>query len=126
MKLRIAALLAGILIQWPFAATAQEHYPARPVRVIVPYLAGGAADIFGRAVAQKLSEALKQPFIVENRGGANGGIGSDLVAKSAPDGYTLLATASGPITVNPVLYAKVLIITVQLANYSMRMDDKNG
>jgi tripartite-type tricarboxylate transporter receptor subunit TctC len=107
MTLRTAALLAGILMQWPFAATAQEHYPSRPVRVIVPYLAGGAADIFGRAIAQKLSEALKQSFVVENRGGANGGIGSDLVAKGAPDGYTLLATASGPITVNPVLYAKV-------------------
>lgn len=89
------------------AASAQESYPAKPVRIIVPYVAGGAADIFGRTLAQKLGDALKQPFVVENRGGANGGIGSDLVAKSAPDGYTLLATASGPITVNPILYAKV-------------------
>jgi tripartite-type tricarboxylate transporter receptor subunit TctC len=91
----------------PTTLPAQESYPARPVRVIVPYVAGGAADIFGRTLAQKLGDALKQPFIVENRGGANGGIGTDLVAKSAPDGYTLLATASGPITVNPVLYRKV-------------------
>jgi len=104
MRHRAAALLAFLLL--PFATAAQD-YPTRPVRVIVPYLAGGAADIFGRAIAQKLSEALKQPFVVENRGGANGGIGSDLVAKAAPDGYTLLATASGPITVNPVLYSKV-------------------
>jgi tripartite-type tricarboxylate transporter receptor subunit TctC len=75
--------------------------------VIVPYLAGGAADIFARTLAQKLGDALKQPFLVENRAGANGGIGTEFVAKSAPDGYTLLATASGPITVNPILYAKV-------------------
>jgi tripartite-type tricarboxylate transporter receptor subunit TctC len=109
MKNRIAALAislaaAGLL---PPAATAQEDYPARPVRVIVPYLAGGAADIFARTLAQKLGDALKHPFVVENRAGANGGIGTEFVAKSAPDGYTLLATASGPITVNPILYAKV-------------------
>src|SRR5258707_5331184 len=87
-------------------ATAQE-YPAKPVRVVVPYVAGGNADIWARTLAQKLGDALKQPFVVENRAGANGGIGADFVAKSAPDGYTLLVTASGPIVVNPVLYAKV-------------------
>lgn len=87
-------------------AMAQE-YPAKPVRLIVPYVAGGAADIFGRTLGQELSQAFRRSFIVENRPGANGGIGSESVAKSAPDGYTLLATASGPITVNPVLYARV-------------------
>src|SRR5438552_13375621 len=92
------ALLAG-------HATAQE-YPNKPVRVVVPYVAGGNADIFGRTLGQKLGDALKQPFVVENRAGANGGIGAEFVAKSAPDGYTLLAVASGPIVVNPVLYAK--------------------
>jgi len=81
--------------------------PARPVRLVVPYAAGGNADIFGRTLAQKLGSALMQPFVVENRAGANGGIGADFVAKSAPDGYALLVTASGPIVVNPVLYAKV-------------------
>src|SRR5256886_2473640 len=90
------------------AAQAQaQDYPARPVRLVVPYAAGGNADIFGRTLAQKLGDALKQPFVVENRAGANGGIGADFVAKSAPDGYTLLVTANGPIVVNPVLYAKV-------------------
>ena len=79
----------------------------KPVHVIVPYVAAGAADIFGRTLAQKLGESLGETFVVENRPGANGGIGSELVAKAAPDGYTLLATASGPIVVNPVLYAKV-------------------
>ena len=92
------ALLAG-------HATAQE-YPNKPVRVVVPYVAGGNADIWARTLAQKLTEALKQAFVVENKPGANGGIGSEFVAKSAPDGYTLLAVASGPIVVNPVLYAK--------------------
>jgi len=88
------------------SAVAQE-YPARPVRVIVPYVAGGNADIWARTLSQKLTESLKQAFVVENKPGANGGIGTDFVAKSAADGYTLLAVASGPIVVNPVLYANV-------------------
>src|SRR5258706_12712031 len=97
--LALATVLSG-------AAQAQD-YPGRPVHLVVPYAAGGNADIFGRTLAQKLGDALKQPFVVENRAGANGGIGADFVAKSAPDGYTLLVTANGPIVVNPVLYAKV-------------------
>jgi tripartite-type tricarboxylate transporter receptor subunit TctC len=104
MNFRFAALLSLALL--PSIASTQE-YPAKPVRIVVPYAAGGNADILGRTLAQKLGDALKQPFVVENRGGANGGIGTDLVAKSAPDGYTLLVTASGPIVVNPTLYAKV-------------------
>src|SRR4051812_22595983 len=87
-------------------ALAQE-YPTKPVRVIVPYVAGGNADIWARTLSQKLGESLKQAFVVENKPGANGGIGTDFVAKSAADGYTLLAVASGPIVVNPVLYSNV-------------------
>lgn len=98
------ATAATILLALPAVA---QTYPSKPVRVVVPYVAGGAADIFGRTLSQKLTEAFKQNFVVENRGGANGGLGTDAVAKSAPDGYTLLMTASGPITVNPVLYASV-------------------
>src|SRR3954468_19961655 len=95
----LLALLAG--------AAASQDYPAKPVRLIVPYVAGGNADIWARTLSQKLTESLKQAFVVENKPGANGGIGTDFVAKSAPDGYTLLAVASGPIVVNPVLYANV-------------------
>jgi tripartite-type tricarboxylate transporter receptor subunit TctC len=104
MKIRRAILLALCLS--PSLAWTQD-YPAKPVRIVVPYAAGGNADILGRTLAQKLGDALKQPFVVENRAGANGGIGTDFVAKSAPDGYTLLVTASGPLTVNPTLYKSV-------------------
>jgi tripartite-type tricarboxylate transporter receptor subunit TctC len=109
MNHRFAVLVIAIVTLAPFSqvASAQESYPAKTVRMVVPYAAGGNADIFGRTLAQKLGDALKQPFVVENRAGANGGIGADFVAKSAPDGYTLLVTANGPIVVNPVLYAKV-------------------
>src|SRR5438067_11527219 len=99
-------VLASLAVMLAGAAAAQD-YPAKPVRVIVPYAAGGNADIWARTLAQKLTEALKQSFVVENKPGANGGIGTDFVAKSAADGYTLLAVASGPIVVNPVLYPKV-------------------
>jgi tripartite-type tricarboxylate transporter receptor subunit TctC len=92
-------LLCGTAIAQP--------YPGKPVRVIVPYVAGGSADITARTIAQKLSESLGNAFVVENRAGANGSIGTDVVAKAAPDGYTLLLVASGPVVVNPSLYSKV-------------------
>jgi len=98
---------AALLLVLLCGAAGAQDYPAKPVRVVVPYVAGGNADIWARVLSQKLGDAFRQSFIVENRPGANGGIGADAVAKSAPDGYTLLATASGPIVVNPVLYAKV-------------------
>jgi len=99
-------VLASLAVMLAGAAAAQD-YPAKPVRVIVPYVAGGNADIWARTLAQKLTEAMRQSFVVENKPGANGGIGTDYVAKSAPDGYTLLAVASGPIVVNPVLYSQM-------------------
>jgi tripartite-type tricarboxylate transporter receptor subunit TctC len=89
------------------SGNAQSNYPDRSIKIIVPYVAGGAADITARLVAQSMSESMGQPVIVENKPGANGTIGSDVVAKAAPDGYTLLLTASGPLVINPVLYKKV-------------------
>jgi len=88
-------------------SNAQTQYPNKPIKLIVPYPAGGAADISARFIAQAMSQNMGQPIIVDNRAGANGMIGTDIVAKSSPDGYTLLFTASGPLVVNPVLYKKV-------------------
>lgn len=81
-----------------------QSYPSRPIRVIVPFPAGGPLDIAARDVADKWAGSLKQNVVVENRPGAAGNLGSDLVAKAAPDGYTLLATLSTTLTVNPSLY----------------------
>jgi tripartite-type tricarboxylate transporter receptor subunit TctC len=110
MAVHAAVALAAAI--WACGAPAQKPesqpvYPARPVRFICPYVAGGAGDIFTRTIAQKLTEALGQSFVVDNRPGANGGIGTDLVAKAPPDGQTLLMGNSGPLTINPVLYKKV-------------------
>lgn len=103
----ITRLIPALLFAIGCSLAAAQPYPSKPIRVIVPYPAGGAADITARAVSQKLSEQMGTALVVENRGGANGGIGTDAVAKAAPDGYTLLLVASGPIVVNPSLYSKV-------------------
>jgi len=89
------------------AADAAKDYPNRPIRFICPYNPGGAGDIFTRVVGQKMSEFFGQPVVVDNRAGANGGIGTALVAKATPDGYTLVMGNSGPMTVNPNLYKNV-------------------
>jgi tripartite-type tricarboxylate transporter receptor subunit TctC len=84
-----------------------QSYPTRPVRVVVPFAAGGPLDLVGRAVFEKLSASLKQPFVLENRTGAGGNIGTDAAAKAAPDGYTLLFVLSGTLTANPAMYRKL-------------------
>ena len=92
------------------ALTAQgvaQNYPERVVRIINPYPPGGSVDVMARILAQKLSDNLGQQFIVENRSGGGGNTGSDFVAKAEPDGYTLLFTAPGPLTVNQTLYSKL-------------------
>ena len=89
--LRLAAVVFAILQVWPAAA---QNYPSRPVKFIVPFGAGGPADVFARVLAQHLSEETKQSFIVEDRPGAGSIIGTDAVAKSAPDGYTLLVMSN--------------------------------
>ncbi len=83
---------------------AQQPYPNKPVKVVVPYAPGGATDIMARLVAQKLSDVLGQPVLVENKPGANTGIGAEAVAKSAPDGYTLMFTNDATFVLNPALW----------------------
>ena len=85
------------------AAQAQGPWPNRPIRMVIPWPPGQATDLAGRVIAQRLSEKLGQPVVAENRAGAGGTIGTDVVAKSAPDGYTLLAGSSGPYTIAPLL-----------------------
>lgn len=96
-----------VLLAASFGGAWAQSYPSKPIKVIVPYAAGGAADITARVVTQKMSENMGVPIVVDNRPGANGMIGTEAVVKAAPDGYTLLLVASGPLVVNPALYAKV-------------------
>src|SRR5687767_6214936 len=97
---RVAAVLALLL---PGMALAQA-WPTKPVKIIVPFAAGGATDVIARQLAQKLSEAWGQSVVVENRAGAGGNIGADAVAKSPPDGYTLLMTSGSIVTANQYMY----------------------
>jgi len=105
--LAAAAIAAAAPLALAQAPETVQKYPSRPIRFICPYVPGGAGDIFTRTIGQKLADSLGQPVVVDNRPGANGGVGTDLVAKAAADGYTLLMGNSGPLTVNPVLYRKV-------------------
>jgi tripartite-type tricarboxylate transporter receptor subunit TctC len=86
---------------------AAQSYPAKPIRIIVPFPAGGIADLFGRVIGQKFTEAWGQPAVVDNRPGAGGNIGADLVAKSPPDGYTLVTGSIGTHAVNVSLFSKL-------------------
>lgn len=99
-------LMAALAAPASHAADAAAGYPKQPIRLIVPYVAGGAADITARVIAAHLGKTLNGTLVVENKPGANGMIGTDFVAKAAPDGYTLLLDASGPLVVNPSLYKK--------------------
>jgi tripartite-type tricarboxylate transporter receptor subunit TctC len=101
------AVLAGAAFA-AFAATATaQTFPNKPIRIIVPYAAGGTSDILARQIGPKLTEAWGQPVIVENKPGANGNVGADFVAKSAPDGYTLLLTDLGGLVISPSVYPKL-------------------
>lgn len=103
-RLFLAALSMTILSSTALAQNPAADYPNRPVRVIVPFPPGGATDIVGRDIADQLSRALKQPFVVENLSGASGNIGMTTAARSAPDGYTLVVGAPQTLTINPLLF----------------------
>ena len=102
----LTALAAGPAATLATPAAAQAGWPARPVKVVVPFAPGGATDVVARLWAQRVSQMWGQSVVVDNRPGAGGNLGADVVAKAAPDGYTLLM-ASGSITINPSLYAKM-------------------
>jgi tripartite-type tricarboxylate transporter receptor subunit TctC len=121
-SLWLAASLSALAIAMPSGAQAQA-YPQKPVKVVVAFTAGGTTDILARTVTQQLSEKLKQPFVIDNKPGAGGNLGTELVVRSAPDGYTLIVNSVGPIAVNPTLYGKLpynpltdLVPMVQIAD----------
>jgi tripartite-type tricarboxylate transporter receptor subunit TctC len=98
--------LAGLLLA-AIPVFAQAEYPVKQIRIVVPFPAGGATDIAARAIADKMGSAWKQPVVVENRGGAGGNVGSDVVAKAPADGYTLVMGVTGSHAINISLYAKM-------------------
>lgn len=104
---RIRHLVGAAVLAAAAAASAQQPYPSRPIKVVVPINPGGAPDIAARIVGQALAEAFRQPVVVDNKPGSNGNIAGEFVARSAPDGYTLLLAADSGIVVNPHLYAKM-------------------
>jgi tripartite-type tricarboxylate transporter receptor subunit TctC len=108
--MRVLAWIAAALVA--FAAQAQE-FPSRPLRFVVPYPPGALTDVLARALGDRLSTALRQPVVVENRAGAGTLLGADLVAKAAPDGYTLLMATSTTLGISPAMYAKPAIDPVK-------------
>jgi len=109
-----AATLATLALTalLPSTAVAQAAWPDKPVRFVVPYPPGGGTDVIARIVQERFAQALGQPVIIENRGGAAGSLGTDVVAKAAPDGYTVLFTLSSH-TINPAIYPKLPFDTVK-------------
>jgi tripartite-type tricarboxylate transporter receptor subunit TctC len=102
-RLALAILLAASAA----CAAHAEDYPSRPIRLIVPYAAGGGADSVARIVAKRVGETIGQPIVIENRGGAGSIIGTEFVKNASPDGYTLLLGQSGPISINPAIYREL-------------------
>ena len=100
-------LMVGMLVAACVSAAFAQPFPNKPIRIVVPFPAGGTTDVLARAAAQKLSDTLGQPAVVDNRPGAGGNIGAELVAKSPPDGYTLLMGTVGTHAINPALYPKM-------------------
>jgi tripartite-type tricarboxylate transporter receptor subunit TctC len=107
MKDNILIVIAALAWACSAAGAHAQTYPAKAVRFVVPFAPGGGSDLVARTVAVKLTEALGQPVVIDNRAGAAGTIGADIAAKSPPDGHTLLLGSNGPLAINPSLYAKL-------------------
>ena len=107
MVRKIVILCAGMLLTLAATAAQAQAYPARPIRFVVPYAPGGPLDLIARAIGQKLTEATGQAVVVDNKPGAGGNIGADIVAKTAPDGYTIVMGAVATHAINPTLYPKI-------------------
>lgn len=105
--MRLAPVLALAILAAAPLAQAQSDYPARPIRLVVPFAATGVSDTVARVIAQRVSETIGQQMVVENRGGAGGAIGTELVAKAAPDGYTLVLGSLTTHTIAPHVYKRV-------------------
>jgi tripartite-type tricarboxylate transporter receptor subunit TctC len=101
------SLLAGAAALPLATARAQQNYPTKPIRLVVGYSPGGGNDLIARVVAAKLQDKLGQPIVIDNKPGAQSIVAAELVAKAAPDGYTLLVAPSGPMTINPAVYSKL-------------------
>ncbi len=122
---RRATLALCLVASWLAAAPAQaqaDNWPAKPIRIVVGFPAGSFTDTIARAVSDQLSKQLGQPVIVDNKPGANGAIGVGEVARSAPDGYTLLVTNSSSITINPQIYKKITYQPKDFAPVTMLLD----
>ena len=102
--IRLAVVAAMPVAVLSAASACAQNYPVKPVRFVVPFVAGGPTDIQGRLLGEKLGQRLGQQFLIDNRGGANGNIGMDITAKSPPDGYTIVIATVGTWAVNPSLY----------------------
>ena len=104
MKIILRIIAATLVFSLVPGLAGAQAWPSRPVKIVVPFVAGGATDVVARLLAQKLTEAWGQSVVVENRAGAGGNIGADVVAKSPPDGYTVLMTSGSIVTANPYIY----------------------
>ncbi|MEI6721106.1 MAG: tripartite tricarboxylate transporter substrate binding protein, partial [Betaproteobacteria bacterium] len=107
VRIFVAGMTAGLAVVVSSAVLAQGAYPSKPVRMVVPFPPGGQTDIVARFLGEGLTKAWGQSVVIENRAGAGGTIGTDLVAKSAPDGYTLLVCSSGPTAIAPSVYTRL-------------------
>jgi len=108
---RISTVIS-LALAAPLAALADGAYPDKPIKFVVPYPPGGGTDVVARIVQQRLQAALGQPIVIDNKGGAGGSLGTDIVAKAAPDGYTVLFTLSSH-TINPAIFPKLPFDTIK-------------